>query len=315
MTTGEQLTLFGDGPFSVRLRVEDALRLFWENYFKHLASAKTCEPHQRRLASFFRGHFIDTVTKSDIEGFRRWMKGSGYSEPTINKGHMILTRMYNKLREFKEAGVVGGFDFSIIHLPERNPGSLVKKVNEKPFARKVAPSKEKVFRLISFAKQVGFHDLADTIDGLYMSRLRQSDFFRITSDDVDIDHGLIQGVQHKTITTSNPSGVPFLVVMPFPLRAMVERRIKAAKPGTPIFSRVNLKKQFDMVRKMAGLQYVTLQDLRRAAATHLLDHGVDPQTVAEGLGHTTLRMLPSYTPRTLRHHREASEKLSTVGDL
>jgi integrase len=164
--------------------------------------------------------------------------------------------------------------------------------------------------LVAFAKQYGYHDLADIIEGLYFSRLRQSDFFRLTSNSVDLAHGLLQGTQHKTITTSNPSGVPFMVVMPTPLTEIVSRRIQEVKPGSPLFRRYNLQKRFDRVRKVAGLAYVTLQDMRRAAATHLLDNGVDPQTVADSLGHTTLRNLPSYTPRTLRHYREASEKLT-----
>lgn len=310
----EQLELFRREPFSVRLPFPEALRLFDELYFCHLASSKPCRPHFKRLASFFRGHYLDGVSKSDVEGFRRWMKARGFGEATTNKGHMILIRLYNKLAEFKEAGTVGGHSFGSVILPAKNPGSLVRKVNEKPFARKVAPGREKVFRLVSFAKQFGYHELADIIEGLYLSRLRQSDLYRLTAANVDLDHGLLQGVQHKTITSAHPSGVPYLVVMPEPLRFIVARKMAGTKPGTPLFRRrVSDVPKFDRIRKAAGLPYVTLQDLRRAAATHLLDNGVDPQTVAEGLGHTTLRMLPTYTPRTLKHHREASEKLVNVG--
>ena len=305
----EQLGLFLDEPFSFRLSVPEALRLFWELYFQYLPSGRTCKPHQKRLAAFFRAFYLDNVSKVDVEGFRRWMRAQGYSEATTNKGHMVLARLYTKMAEFKEAGKVGGFDFSGVRLPEKNPAAQVKKVNERQFARRVSPTKEKVTRLVAFAKQYGYHDLAEIIEGLYFSRLRQSDFFRLTSNSVDLAHGILQGTQNKTITTSHPSGVPFLVVMPAPLVEIVTRRIQAVKPGTPLFRRYNLQKRFDQVRKVAGLAYVTLQDMRRAAATHLLDNGVDPQTVADSLGHTTLRNLPTYTPRTLRHYREASEKL------
>jgi integrase len=311
----EQLQLFPAEPFSFRLSVPEALRLFWEIYFQHLPSGRTCKPHQGRLASFFRDFHLDTVSKVDIECFRRSMKAQGYAEATINKAHMVLARVYTKMAEFKEAGRVQGFDFTRVRLPEKNPAAQVRKVNERQFARRVSPTKEKVGRLVAFAKQFGYHDLADIIEGLYFSRLRQSDFFRLTSSSVDLAHGLLQGTQHKTITTSNPSGVPFLVVMPAPLVEIVSRRIQEVKPGSPLFRRYNLQKRFDRVRKVAGLAYVTLQDMRRAAATHLLDNGVDPQTVADSLGHTTLRNLPSYTPRTLRHYREASEKLMfSVGE-
>lgn len=309
----EQLELFGQSPFSVRLSIPDALNFFWETYFQYLPSSKTCRPQFKRLASFFSAHYLDTVTKHDVEEFRRWMKAKGYAEPTTNKGHMILIRLYNKLGEYKEAGQVRGMDFSAVILPAKNPGSLVKKVNERAYARKVAPSKEKVFRLVAFARQMGYGDMADIIEGLYLSRLRQSDFFRLTAANADLDHGLLQGIQHKTITTAHPSGVPFLVVMPEPLKWLVARRMGGLKGDATLFQRrVSNQKKYERIRKAAGLPYVTLQDLRRAAATHLLDNGVDPQTVAEGLGHTTLRMLPTYTPRTLKHHREASEKLAST---
>lgn len=305
----EQLELFQSGPFSMRLPFPEALRLFWETYWQYLPSSKTTKPHFVRLSAYFRAHYLDNVSRADVEGFRRSYRNQGLSETTTNKAHMILTRLYNKMREYREAGTVAGVDFSAVHLPLKNPGSQVRRVNERPFARKVAPGKDKVFRLVAFAKQFGYHDIAEIIDGLYMSRLRQSDFFRLKDGNVDLAHGLLQGVQHKTITTSHPSGVPYLVVMPLPLKELILKRLSDVKPGTPLFRRVNLQKRYDQVRKAAGLPYVTLQDLRRAAATHLLDSGVDPQTVAEGLGHTTLRNLPAYTPRTLKHHREASEKL------
>ena len=206
-----------------------------------------------------------------------------------------------------EHGLAGAHFFGHVYFGYyRAVGRLVFVLGE----AEAEPFAGKLLALPAFLLRAAPVSWADIIDGLYMSRLRQSDFFNMTANNVDLDHGILQGVQKKTITTSNPSGVPYLVVMPQPLRDLIARRVLMTKPGTKLFRRMNLQKQYNLVRRAAGLQYVTLQDLRRAAATHLLDNGVDPQTVAEGLGHTTLRMLPSYTPRTLKHHREASEKLS-----
>lgn len=52
-----------------------------------------------------------------------------------------------------------------------------------------------------------------------------------------------------------------------------------------------------------------MRDLRRTAATFLLDNGEDPLTVAQGLGHADLSMLPTYTPRTLQHQKKSLELL------
>ncbi len=308
-----QLELFGQGPFSVRLSFVDALGLFWEAYFQHLPSANACRPHRKRLSEYFRDFRLDSVGKAEVQGFRRWMRAKGYSEATTNKGHMIITRLYNWFSEGKENAVrIGDLDLSIVTLPAKNPGSQVPKVDEKQFARKVVASKERVYLLAGYARQMGDFDLAEIIEGLYMSRLRQSDFYTLTEKNVDTDHGLLQGVQKKTITQKNPSGVPFLVVMPPALQEIVKRRLVNGKPGGVLFPKSNLQKRFTAIKRAAGLGYVTLQDLRRSAATHQLDHGIDPLTVSKGLGHTTQRMLPTYTPRTLKHQRDASEILVKV---
>jgi integrase len=312
--TEQQLELFKDGPFSVRLPFPEALRIFWEFYWGKLPSASVTKKHRDRLATYFRAFYLDTISKADIEAFRASYKAQGLSEPTANKAHMLVTRLYNKFWEWKEAGTFNGFDFSKVQIPpkDKNPGKLAKKVNERAFARKVVLTKEKINRLTAWAIQLGDNDLAEIIWGLYWFRLRQSDFFRLTSVNVDTNHWLLEGIQHKTLTTFHPSGVPFRVMMTGPGKELIERRLSEVKPGTPLFRRSNLQKRFTTIRRLAGLEYATLQDLRRSAATYLLDNGVDAQTVAEGLGHTTQRMLPTYTPRTLRHHREASELLTST---
>jgi integrase len=63
------------------------------------------------------------------------------------------------------------------------------------------------------------------------------------------------------------------------------------------------------VRALAGLPCIQLRDLRPSSATLLLDNHVDAETVAESLGHTTLRMLPTYTPRSLAHQIAAQKVL------
>ena len=86
-------------------------------------------------------------------------------------------------------------------------------------------------------------------------------------------------------------------------------RLARVKPETPLFPFKNMQKRWKEVREKAGAMHIQLRDIRRTAATYLLDNGVDPRTVAEGLGHTSLDMLPTYTPRTMLHQKMAVEVL------
>lgn len=304
----EQLELFSDEPFSLRLTIRDALRIFWDNYWGFLPSAKTTTAHRTRIENFFNKYYLDTISKADVERFRRYLKDMGYSESSINRHHMLLSRLFSKFEEYRDGGFVNGEDFKRIRLPTKNPAALVPKVNERRYARKVVISKEEITKLVSYSDE----NLAEIIKALYWTRLRPSDLRRVTAEHVDFKAMVITGIQNKTITTKNPSGVPYRVAMTFEMAAMVQRRIEAHKPGSPLFPLKAIRFRFDRVREMAGMPWVQMRDLRRSAATYLLDNGIDPRTVADGLGHTTLRMLPTYTPRTDRHLVEASEKLAEV---
>lgn len=101
-----------------------------------------------------------------------------------------------------------------------------------------------------------------------------------------------------------------MVVLTDEIFDLIIERMGRVKPNGLLFPFVNMQKRFGKVRDLAGLRYVTLNDIcRRSPASYLLDNGIDPRTVSEMLGHTTLRMLPVYTPRTLKHRREAAELL------
>lgn len=304
----EQLELFADEPFSLRIRVDEAVRIFTVNYWCHLPSHAATKAHFRRILAFFHGHFLDTISKADVERFRRHLKEMGYSEPTINKSHMILSRIFRKFEEYREGGFLNGADFRRLILPEKNPAAQVPKVSEKRYARKTVITKDDIRKLISYSDE----NLAEIIKTLYWTMLRPSDLKRLTTANVDAKNMVLVGIQNKTITSRNPSGVPFRVAMTLEVAEIIKRRGGTVKPGTPLFHFGAVRFRWQRVRVLAGMPWVQLRDLRRSAATFLLDNGTDAQTVAEGLGHTTLRMLPSYTPRSEKHLKEAVLKLSEI---
>lgn len=300
-----QLELFSNEPFSVRLTIEDAMRIFWDTYWHRLPSAPASRMHKIRACKFFKGKFIDAISKIDVENYKEDLKSQGLSDPTVNRHLSTLCRMFTRLAEYKEAKQAHGHDFTKVQIPrkDQNPCLGIRKVSEIPRSRRVVLNPHE-FKVL---KQYADEDLKDILNALIWTRLRPSDIKRITSHNINWHTRQIEGIQNKTITTRNPSGVPYFVPMVGPLEELIKRRSKAVKPGSPLFPWRNMQKRWERARKHAGLFLVQLRDLRRTGATNLLDNGEDFVTVSKGLGHTTTRMTDRYVPRR-KSHLESSVK-------
>lgn len=299
-----QLELFRDEPFSLRLRIEDALHIFWEKYWQFLPTAHTTKAHRKRLCTFFKNRFIDTISKSDVEDLRRWLiKEQRLSPQTANKAQMLLSRMFTKLAEYKEGKMAHRVDYSQLQIPDKNPCSLVSK--PRAVKRKQVATREEFDRIRYYADD----DLTDIINMLLLTRLRPGDLKRLTSHEVDLQRKKIDLVQHKTITNKNPSGIQIIIPISQKIADILLPRLSKTKPGAPLFPFRNMQKRWGEVRRKAGAMHIQLRDLRRTAATFLLDNGEDPLTVAQGLGHADLSMLPTYTPRTIQHQVKSLEIL------
>jgi integrase len=283
----------------------EAMRIFWENYWKFLPSAPQTRAHKRRIVEFFKDRFIDTISKHDIENYRRYLAELGLKPQTVNKGHTMLARMFTKLEEYREAKSVNGMDFKHIILPEKNPCAMVPKVNELQFARKQILSEEQFQKLVFYMDD----DMKETLLAYLETGLRPSDLTRLNSSNVDLTHAILRGIQHKTITTRNPSGVPYLLKVSGRMKDILLRRMALTEPGKPLFPHKNWERKWNWVRKQAGLEYIQRRDLRRTKGSFLLDNGIDPLTVANSLGLTTLRLLPTYTARNLSQQQVGVEKI------
>jgi len=301
-----QLELFSTGPFTLRWPMPDALAFFWANYWCFLPKAKTSKKPMARLVQFFAGRYADEISKTDVEALRRHLASLGLKANTINTHHVLLTRFFNKLAEWKEGGSFNGLDFSKITLPLKNPGSLVPKVDERQFARKVAWPKRLVYKLINVANVLNLPEVADAIEILYLSKLRPGDVWNLSERNIDFAHMILSGIQHKTITSRMPSGIPYMIALTPRMATILKRRLAE---GEPLFSKKRVEAGFKIVRKAAGARLVQIRDFRPSSATLLLDNGIDPETVSESLGHTTPRMLPTYAPRSIVHQRKAQAVL------
>lgn len=309
----EQLRLdFGD-PFSLRLRLPDAMRIFWLNYWCHRKCARTTTSNVKRLETFFANSYLDQISKADVESYRRYHLAMGLNDQTINHDHMILSRLFRKFEEYKEGKYVNGQDFSRIVLPTRNPAALVPRAKIDQYARQVFVTPEQKKLLCSLADE----DLAEIIDTLYWSELRQGDLFSITSENVDTAKWIILGIQSKSITSRKPGGLPFKVPIPEKRREVIERRLKTAKTGSPLFPKINLQKRWHELRSRAALHdpfflKVQLRDMRPSAHSRLLDEGVDLETLRQKAGWATYDMIKWYDKRPDKRVKEATDRLADL---
>lgn len=145
--------------------------------------------------------------------------------------------------------------------------------------------------------------------------LRRGEILGLRWADVDLDgrtvrvrralqriDGALRLVETKTKSSRRPVPMPALAVRALTRRkaAQAAEQLAAGRHwqstglvfttsiSTPVEPR-NVSRWFDQLRTREDLTWLRLHDLRHGCATFLLAHGVDPRTVMEILGHTTIR--------------------------
>ena len=96
--------------------------------------------------------------------------------------------------------------------------------------------------------------------------------------------------QVRTSKSDQPRIVTCTQTMKDVLERQRARRIDGDNRVFPI-SAMTLRRKWENARKLAGLEDVTLHDLRRTHSTHAAAAGVDLRTLAGRIGHTDLTML------------------------
>ena len=124
----------------------------------------------------------------------------------------------------------------------------------------------------------------------YESGMRRAEIHNLTWDQVRRvgEETVIEVVSTKT---GKPRFVTCTAEMVSILAAL--RKLDRAKDDGRLFpvSMTTLKRSLTTLWKATGLQDVRLHDLRRTHATILIQHNVDPRTVAGRLGHSGTAML------------------------
>lgn len=163
--------------------------------------------------------------------------------------------------------------------------------------------------------------------------LREGELFALFWNDVDLDdatifvrntltkdeHGKLVRTDPKTPSSGRAVALPTITVKALRrLRSEQERAaytglwVFASKRGGPIRKENFLHRQFYRLLERAELPRSTFHALRHAANSLLSAKLVAPKILADRMGHTSMRMLDTYTHSSLSMQREAAEKVDEI---
>lgn len=275
-------------PALKRITMYQALDLYWKHHGEKLVS-KTLPSQIKRLKTFFRDKYIDQITYLDVENFRRSMEKEGYSVSTVNRTHVIITSLFNLLKKWGDYNVI-----EKIKLPKENPGSQVKKPDERHLARKRVLTKEEFRKLMESSP----YELQRVFLGAVHTLLRMSDLQAVTKDNINESTGMLEGIQSKTKKQ-------YSIVITEPVKQLIN-----TAPGHHLFDFTSFEHRFIKAREKSGIPHFEFRDLRRTGARWMLEKGIDISIVSSYLGHSGLQMTQRYVPSTPDHKRKGAEALS-----
>jgi len=307
--TDHQLNLF-DQPLPQRverLNYTQAMRLFVRFHYGKLRSSSRHDALVRYMEEFFYVKPIETIGRQDTINLLKWLK----EEKKQGAWGIIAARgiqrlLFNKLELWKEDGYLGEYDLRALQLPRKNPTFQVPV--PKPTRPQVFLNPMEFRGWIKAARRADdFWFEAAFKFGLWF-RLSPIDLENLNDDEIFDNDMEIRVHRRHTKTDRQPDGCLQVIELTEKAWALIERCRRYRKPGTKlILPMINKRRRFAKIRKIAksmGLKDMTLSALRRSASDHLLEKGFPKEAVADGMGHTTTKMLdPHYSRKKHAPHR------------
>lgn len=278
-----------------RWTLEKACDTFFEIHGSKKTTAYTIGCYLRHIKAIFPNRYLDTFTQMDTERLRAELAKRGIKESSINRYHTVYSEVFNKVKRWSAQKMIPQ-----VKLPEVNPGTLVKKADERIFIRKRLVSPEEFYKVYEVATPRLKNILLMAINTL----LRKNDLEAMTkSANLSMDTCAITGVQSKV---EDSSGEPYNIAITPTIMDIIE-----AAPGDRILDFTNFRKEFEGAVKQAGVTPFLFKDLRRTGARMLLKNQVDIATIQRMLGHTNIITTQRYVGAMSEDVKQAGLLLSS----
>lgn len=284
-----------------RIKFKEASSIFFKLHASQLPTAYTYEKYIAVLDNLFGDRYIDTITQDDVLKLRSAIKernfgGKAAKESTINRYHTVFTSIFNAIKKWGEIGRIEKFQ-----CPALNPGTLVKKTDERQFTRRRVVSPDELTKFMEHATIRIRRICLMAVNTL----LRKNDLKKLTiSKNINRDTCELVGIHSKTALTS---GKPYAQ----PLNHVVLDVVETAN-GDKLLDFTNFRREFAQALKDSEVAEFTLKDLRRTGARMLLANGVDIATVSEMLGHTDITTTQKYVGPMDSDRKKASVLLGSI---
>lgn len=288
----DQLELFPSYCPTGELTVAQALSVDWDLYGQFTRGASKAKSKYKILGRFFGDLKYARLNEEEVKSYRRIRASEGMSQSTINREHSIITASYNRIKRWKKLKKVGKYETDSWIIPEENPGSLVKKVDERQYARKRVLSKTEFSKFLEHCPQ-NIHDICMMA---MLTTFRLKDLRLLSIKSINNDTNRIEIVQSKTQK---------------PQTAWIGRKVQEIldrAKGETILDFTNFQDEFESAKRRSGVKF-QFRDIRRSAARNLLTSGEDIMVVAKVLGHQNVTTTQIYTPASDADLDRAGEKL------
>ena len=135
-------------------------------------------------------------------------------------------------------------------------------------------------------------------------QLAWSDVRRLPDDKVIVQVKRAKGDKFRTVVATE--------TMKSVLSRQWNRRVEGDERVFPV-SKMTLRRRWEKARREAGLEEVSVHDLRRTNATHAAVAGIDLRTLAGRIGHSDLSMLEKhYAALVGTAAEEAADKIEAT---
>lgn len=282
-----QLELFED---VCRLTFRDAIGIFHE--LEGRFKGRNYRYQYKPILTFFGDRYLDEVNKLDVENYRRTRILDGNKESTANREHTVITRIFNAFKEWKGMGRVGRYKFQFLKLPSVNPGELVKKTDERPFARDLVLTPMEFYKFCDYAHP----RIRVIVIVAILTLLRKKNIEVLGKDQFNKALEQLQVVQSKT-------KVPLTIPASQTIQVIIEETSYKCQ-----IDFTNYRRLMKRAQEESGVRF-WMTDLRRTGATQMLLDGVDIRTIQKYLGHTTLVMTERYLQPPVQNMVEAANKI------
>lgn len=302
--------LSGDGPGAGRngaamRTLGEAMERAFDRYYRGTKwETKTWQTMGRVLAHFGKDHPLNRIDADALDRFVAKMRGERKAASTINGRLAVLGKV---LRFAHERG-------ALVRMPK-----IERETVHNLRLRWLSDDEEAT--LLRLLRQYGKDDVAETVEALIDTGMRQSELFALTPGDVDLEARTIRiwKTRHGSETFKRTkNGDMRTIYMTDRVRDIVARRVQSTGPQGWLFTGdiFWLRNAWDRARVAMGLaqdEHFVPYVCRHTCASRMVQRGVSIPVIQKWMGHKTIQITMRYANVAPENLREAMETLNGGG--